>query len=282
MSERTPPFTIPSIKPAPVKLNCNGIIFEEILHAEAFRMPNHSHEEAHMALLCKGSIRNFKKNKDSVASTSALMFMPPGETHATQYSDKVHAFYIRFSSAWWERVQESMSVLEEAREYQNSLPSWLAIRIYQEFQKRDNLTPFMLEGLTLELLVAMSRQVNDAGGRGIPRWLRQAQEYLNAHFRQSISLHTVASTAGVHPGHLMRGFRQYYHCTIGDYVRNLRVQNACYLMMDSEQSLSEIALSLGFSDQSHFCKTFKEVTGMTPTEWQSIFGHVRPIQNRLP
>ncbi len=79
----------------------------------------------------------------------------------------------------------------------------------------------------------------------------------------------------------MRGFREQYHCTVGDYVRDLRIQNACGLMRDPEKPLLEIALSLGFADQSHFCKSFKAATGMTPTEWQKNRADVRPVQKAL-
>lgn len=273
MPETILPVPIPPATTVPRILHCNGVFFEEMIHPEAFRMTRHSHDEAHMAFVRAGNIENFEGNRTHAVSRSALLFMPPGETHSTQYGDNVHAFYIVFSAAWWERVAKSMPVFEEACTYQDSPPARIASRLYHEFQKRDALTPLQLEGLTLELLVAMSRDRSSFQERGVPKWLPQAREYLHAHSRtQTISIHAVADAVGVHPGHLMRGFRQQYHCTVGEYVRGLRVQTACDWMRHSDRSLLEIALSLGFSDQSHFCKSFKAVTGMTPTEWQNHFG----------
>ena len=234
-----------------------------------------------MAFLRKGSIQNFKGGKTSTAFHQMLMYMPPGETHATQYSNDVHAFYITFSPAWWERIPKGLPVLQEACEYRDSLPSSLALRMYKEFQRRDSVTPLVLEGLALELLAAIARRGEDSEKREASRWLKQAQEYLHAYFMEPLSISAIASAVGVHPGHLMRGFRQEHGCTVGDYVRNLRVQTACRLIKQGKQSLPEIAISTGFSDQSHFCRTFKQITGTTPTDWQNRYAYVSQIQNAL-
>jgi AraC family transcriptional regulator len=257
-----------------MKLDCNGIIFEETLHPEGFWMPKHSHDDAHLVLIFEGGIESFSGRQTSLVLPSDLLFVPAGETHTTQYHNRVRAFYLHFHPSWWNRLRQSMPELEVTHEYRNSLPSWLAMRLYREFQQRDNLTPLMLEGLTLELLVTMSRQENDTRAGKIPRWLLKAQEFLHAHFTESLSVDAVANAVEVHPGHLMRGFRQHFHCTIGDYVRALRIEHACHLLTErkSAQSLAQIALSLGFTDQSHFCKTFKQLTGMTPTELQNMSG----------
>ena len=73
---------------------------------------------------------------------------------------------------------------------------------------------------------------------------------------------------GIHPSHLMESFRQHYHCTLGDYVRQLRIEYATHLLSASDLPASQIAHTAGFADQSHFCRTFKRLTGMTPTEFK--------------
>jgi AraC-like DNA-binding protein len=47
-----------------------------------------------------------------------------------------------------------------------------------------------------------------------------------------------------------------------------RLEKACHLMMTSSESLSQIALSVGFSDQSHLCKRFKQAFGESPSNWR--------------
>jgi AraC family transcriptional regulator len=75
---------------------------------------------------------------------------------------------------------------------------------------------------------------------------------------------------GVHPVHLVRVFRKFQHCTVGEYIRQLRIDYARERMLSSNDPLIEIALSSGFADHTHFSRSFKRVTGMTPSEFRKI------------
>jgi AraC family transcriptional regulator len=52
------------------------------------------------------------------------------------------------------------------------------------------------------------------------------------------------------------------------YVVRRRLERACHLMMTSAESLSEIALSVGFSDQAHLCRLFRQAFGQSPASWR--------------
>ncbi|MBA4183537.1 MAG: helix-turn-helix transcriptional regulator, partial [Acidobacteria bacterium] len=73
----------------------------------------------------------------------------------------------------------------------------------------------------------------------------------------------------IHPVHLARTFRRSYGYTIAEYVRRLRVDFACSALASSNESLAEIAVNAGFSDQSRFSKTFKRLTNLTPAEYRA-------------
>jgi AraC family transcriptional regulator len=137
-------------------------------------------------------------------------------------------------------------------------------RIYDEFRCTDTVSALAVEGLTLELLAEGVRQGPRHVERSPPRWLRQARDLLHEGFRQRLTLDGIAETVGVHPAHLARVFRQQQGCTVGDYVRRLRIEYACHCLSTSDTALATIALAAGFSDQSHFSKVFKRQTGMSP------------------
>ena len=100
--------------------------------------------------------------------------------------------------------------------------------------------------------------------RRAPAWLGTAVELLRAEFRESLTAADVAARVGVHPFHLSKVFRRFRRQTIGDYVQRLRVRYAAGLLSAGEMSLAEVALSSGFSDQSHFTRVCRRVTGTTP------------------
>jgi AraC family transcriptional regulator len=66
-------------------------------------------------------------------------------------------------------------------------------------------------------------------------------------------------------------FRQYYGCTIGEMVRRERIDLACRELLKPEESLTAIAMTAGFYDQSHFAKAFKRLTGVTPAQYRARY-----------
>jgi AraC family transcriptional regulator len=68
--------------------------------------------------------------------------------------------------------------------------------------------------------------------------------------------------------HVAQTFRRFHQCTIGEYLRRLRVDYACHELAGSERAICEIAAAAGFSDQSHFNRSFKRETGMSPSQYR--------------
>ncbi|MBC7808038.1 MAG: helix-turn-helix transcriptional regulator [Akkermansiaceae bacterium] len=85
------------------------------------------------------------------------------------------------------------------------------------------------------------------------------------------TLTQLAEMAGVHPSHLLRAFRQQYHLTPGEFVRRLRIEEACRRLRSGQSTpLSVLALDLGFSDQSHFIRIFRSIVGVTPGAYRKM------------
>jgi AraC family transcriptional regulator len=101
--------------------------------------------------------------------------------------------------------------------------------------------------------------------------LRRARELLHDRFLETLSLSEIAGHAGVHPVHLARTFRKYYRCSIGEYQRRLRVEHASRQIINSSRSLAAVAVDAGFADQAHFCRVFKNYTGLTPSKFRAQF-----------
>jgi AraC family transcriptional regulator len=97
------------------------------------------------------------------------------------------------------------------------------------------------------------------------------KEFLRENFHAPPRLNEIAAAVDIHPTHLARVFRQFEHCTVGDYIRQLRIEFARERILKSNEPLVQIALAAGFADQTHFTRSFKRITGMAPTEFRSIF-----------
>ena len=96
------------------------------------------------------------------------------------------------------------------------------------------------------------------------------RDQLHAGYERAIRITDLAHEAGVHPVHLARVFRVHHGCTVGKYVQGLRIEHACGALSESDASLSSIALETGLSDQAHFTRRFKELTGMSPGVYRKL------------
>jgi AraC family transcriptional regulator len=137
----------------------------------------------------------------------------------------------------------------------------------------DATAPLAIEGLLLELVASASRLREQNGSSRRPRWLEDARDRIHVELAARPSLSGLAESVGVHPVTLARAFRRAFGCTVGEYVRSLRVERAARQLADTELSLAEIALAAGFSDQSHFSNLFRHHTGLSPSKFRRV---VRP------
>jgi AraC family transcriptional regulator len=144
----------------------------------------------------------------------------------------------------------------------------------------DELSHLIVEGLTSEILGEAARySLKQREPRPLP-WLEQARELPHDQFHERLTLSQVAGWVGVHETHVSREFRQYYRSTVGEYIRYLRIEFACRKLSTSGTPLNEIALAAGFTDQSHFAKTFKLYTDMSPATYRRTFGFANQIPKR--
>jgi AraC family transcriptional regulator len=247
---------------------CDFILTDSV-YAPGLRLPKHSHELAYFCLILQGTYTESYGKINRTYLPSTVVFHPEGETHSDQFHNAGgHIFNVAFSSRWFQRAREFTRVLTHADHSQNGRASWIARRLYCEFQEPDDVSPLAIEGLALEFLVELSRRSSSSSKSSPPQWLRKVEDLLRVRFAERLSLEQIGQAAGVHPMHLARVFRCHRHCTVGDYIRKLRVEFACQKIASSDEPFIEIALSAGYSDQSHFCKSFRFHTGMTPSQFR--------------
>lgn len=232
--------------------------------------PRHSHERAFFCLTLQGAFTESYGRTAQECRPSTLLFHPPADPH----SDRTHAegccFIIEIGVPWLDRLRQSGIVLEEPVAFEGRLPA-LAARLYREWSDPDEASGLAIEGLALEMLAEASRRNTKVLERGDPRWLKQARELVAARFSENLTLDEIAAAVGVHPVHLARTFRQRYHRTLGDYIRELRLEFATRELCGSDTPLLEIALAAGYCDQSHFSTSFKRHTGMSPGRFRAAF-----------
>jgi AraC family transcriptional regulator len=257
--------------------NCKVASFElsERLYPPRFQTPKHSHQQALFCFVLQGGYTEEYGGRKRECKSSNLLFHPPDEQHAEYFHDSGgHSFLIEINPIWLDRVRDYLIIRENSTAFYGGVLELLARKLYKEFLHMDEFSPLVIEGLLLEMLGEASRQCSSGGAQQPPRWLQQAKEVLQAQFATTLTLAEVAAAVGVHPVHLAQMFHKTYRCTVGDYLRRLRIEYACHELATSEKPIVDIALAAGFCDQSHFSRTFKRSTGVAPSQYRETLREI--------
>ena len=108
------------------------------------------------------------------------------------------------------------------------------------------------------------------GLAGLARWQeRRAKDMMNE--RMDVSLADLARECGLSTTHFVRGFRRSTGMAPHQWLLARRISKAKILLVETTYTLAEIALTCGFSSQSHFGAAFKSSTNMSPGSWRRSF-----------
>lgn len=111
--------------------------------------------------------------------------------------------------------------------------------------------------------------------RGLsPRQLEAVTAAIVERIAEPISVSALSSVVGLSRSYFSHAFRRSVGWTPHAHVVRLRLERAMMLMAHTEISLTDVALAAGFADQSHFSRSFRRLTGVTPADWRKA--HKRP------
>lgn len=98
--------------------------------------------------------------------------------------------------------------------------------------------------------------------------IRTVVQYLHEHYREPIGLGHAARHAGLSSAYLSSLFKQEMGISFSKYLLQLRMEQVQERLVSTTQTIKLIAADAGFLDYQHFCKTFKRMTGISPTEYR--------------
>ena len=104
---------------------------------------------------------------------------------------------------------------------------------------------------------------------GLVAWqITRVQTYIDSNLDRTLHIRSLSAVACRSPAHFCRKFKLTFGESPHAYVVRRRLERACHLMLTSAASLSEIALSVGLSDQAHLCRLFRTAFGQSPASWR--------------
>jgi AraC-like DNA-binding protein len=100
------------------------------------------------------------------------------------------------------------------------------------------------------------------------RLVRQAMAYIHEHYVDQISRTDLAQHVALSEDYLTACFRKELGVTPIAYINRFRVNQAQQLLLDTDKTITEIALDVGFSDSGYFSRVFRREVGQSPTDYR--------------
>ena len=227
--------------------------------------PGEHREAAHICFLAHGALEERRGRSTVWRVAPNVRISPSGDAHACCYGNVGGRCLVIEPMPSLGADDDVPSPLEPMIVQDERMVA-LAARVYHEMRADSphSVAGLVIESIALEVLAQSARWARRRADRRPPRWLGQIQDFLATDLAVVPNLGTLASVAGVHRVHVARGFRDHLGCTVGDYVRRLRVRCASELLTSTTIPLSDVAMRAGFFDQSHMTRVVKQFLGVTP------------------
>lgn len=246
-------------------------MLSEVIHGAPRVLPEHDHALAYFCMLIGGDYVETIAGREFDYELFEVGFHPARVPHRDAIGDRGGRFLC---------LEIPPGPLAAAEVQMRGSPALLPgdvslqlLGIYRSFSA-GLLSPMVVESVVWELCGDLSDQAPVAERR-YPRWLRQCLELVEDECASPLTVTEIAARVGVHPVHLSREFRRRFGQTLGEYAHKVRIRLACAMMKREAAPLALVAASVGFADQSHFCRVFKALVGCTPS---AFWADVRPTR----
>jgi AraC family transcriptional regulator len=221
------------------------------IHSPSSALPRHTHDVPTICYVLRGGFTEYSTGQAAECGAATLKVTPAGEPHSDRFgSDETRGLRIDVDRDRFEDVPAIARVLDERRHLRGGRAGQIARRLAGELAQADPAGSVAAEGLALELLAELAR---------LPSLRADPVTSVGA----------LAREVGVNPATLARAYRRRYGRTVGERIRELRVEYAAKVLLTTSEPLSEIALRSGFCDQSHFTNVFRRLLGMTPAAYRA-------------
>lgn len=245
----------------------------------------HGHYDFFEFAICiQGKIKQIKNGcEESLISTKDVILMLPDERHSLCSASKSKTTHINITakaSIFHEmclmfklskedimRLERKITLTDEQYSYICNLANE-SLRI--DLEENELMYELLIKNIVMNLLyIFLSRGLKKTDA--IPAWLQMFVNKISNPEYFNYSVKELYAIAGYSQPTISTYFRKYYKKSFVKFIMERKIGYACSLLRNSNYLVIEIANKAGFSTLSHFNKTFKDIVGITPTDYRKRF-----------
>lgn len=247
--------------------------------------PVHMHPYYEVFYLINGDCTFFIDHNIYRLNKGDLVIVPAGELHKSTYPEKGfserYVLCFRESSLDWlvdivgrELVNESLkmgviSIPEKRRDYVEALLH----KMLFESEGQDVLSPGFIKAGLIEFVLFMIRcqrfEQNIVKEMDVDNQLMQEiATYIYENYEKKITLDDMSVKFHISRSYLSKKFKAVTGFGFKEYLVNVRIKNACRLLLETNKSITDIAFECGFNDSNYFGDAFRHVKGVSPNKYR--------------
>lgn len=235
--------------------------------------PGHWHDELHIVLVDGGAGELIHRGIHHSNPPGWLFVVPPGEVHANRPTVEEGCSFRTVNLSL-----DSLSASEDVLKALENMPVWLTRRpdlgeSFTQFHESLSVATDLLEresrmhAFLSDLLAHVGVPLLNPSAGDEPSAVRAAREFLDAHSDRNVSLAELTLVTGLSPYHLVRVFKRATGLPPHAYLKGRKIARARALLNQGWRPV-DVSARLGFADQPHFTRTFKQIVGVPPAHFQ--------------
>lgn len=248
-------------------LKLKPLIVNRIVLAICVRQgtPVHRNRASHgFALRTAGSANYvFENGRVLHADPDTLIYLPKGASYTVCNNEPGETYAINFEiteEGTFEPFQANVEHLHLLKHFREAERAWR--------QGNQGSDAACLSALYAILAAVYGEHERVYLARNNRARIECAERFVAEHFTDpQLRIGMIAAELGVSEVYLRRLFESRYGMTPLEYVRLCRLERACELILAGDCSMREVAWQCGFEDYSYFCRTFRQKTGLSPTQY---------------
>ncbi|MBO7336771.1 MAG: helix-turn-helix transcriptional regulator [Lachnospiraceae bacterium] len=264
--------------------------FKIHMNAKHEDYPAHWHSDIEIIMPLKSTFNVMIDNVTHILNEGDIIIIPSGEMHTLTSPPvgerlilQVEHFILRevngFDAAYSRFFPCAIFKKDEENDEYKSLRSLLH-KIIREQENMNILCGASIHALALSFFVEAGRicLMQNSGGTGSNHQRQQSYidtffnicKYINEHCSEDLSLDSVVKLSGFSKSHFFRLFKDFTGTTYYEYLQKKRMSNAELMLIDTSDSVANIAMKSGYNSLATFNRVFKESHNCTPTEYRRM------------
>lgn len=251
----------------------------------------HDHDFVEIVYIIEGASKHYINGEEFSVETGDLLFINSGCTHAFELDDMFIAYNLMIRVDYFTKNMIKadnlfyMLALTSFEKIQHELNSKSPLVSFKLGEREDMVNLFknieselhgnelgkasILDSYINVILCKIFRKIfvkDSDKDQLIPQDILR---YINAHFKEKISLNDLSQRCFYNPAYFSRLFKKAFNMSFTDYIMDVRLRHCSELLRSSDYTIEKIIEDCGFSDRNTFYERFKNKFGCTPSEYRN-------------